>query len=396
MPTAGSNSCARSSCDPAVNEAADRPDNGGVRYQGAYAKVQRQNEGAAEPTNEITAPNAALVAAADETEMSTPQIAQAINVLVRKYEQAQVKAEQYERTMGQHLKVLKERKPGDIDWEAWLEECKVKLKQDRADQLIRIADGRTTADKVRADTAERNRRLRKRKSLSRDSEQVGEETDIPLVSTTALQPAQQPTSDPAARFEAVTTDPTTKQPLQGEPPAPAEPVDVATALLRVKRSVQDCEHGMAAAERREFGQALLKWAKEKVAEVKNQEKAAEREAKKANRATQRQATKASKRTAYLANITANMTETEKAAVAAADVEEDKSYSAYEATMAELDTVFGSIYGGGINSFGERERGRLAEYRCRHAKKGIEQSSSRKTTAGAVRNAHQARNERCSY
>jgi hypothetical protein len=302
-------------------------------------------------------PNAALVAATDCPEMSTVAIAQAINALVKKFEQAQEKAEQYERTMGHHLKELKERKPDDIDWEAWLEKCGVNLKQDRADQLIRVADGRTTIEKVRADAAERNRQLRARKSLSRDSEPAAD-----LVPAAALQPAQQPGLDPSASVEISTACSATQEAGRREPieaaPAPAVLVDADTALLQVKKCVQDYEHRVFADERKRFQQALRDWAQENFAEAKRAERRAERDAK-----------KATKWATHLARTTAHMSEPEKVEVYAADVAVREAFAAYEATVAELDTVFGRIYGGGVYLFsGECEKGRLAWLRVRHSKR----------------------------
>jgi hypothetical protein len=45
--------------------------------------------------------------------------------------------------------------PNFIKWEQYLADCGIEIKRSRADQLIRIAVGRTTVEQERADTAER-------------------------------------------------------------------------------------------------------------------------------------------------------------------------------------------------------------------------------------------------
>jgi hypothetical protein len=57
--------------------------------------------------------------------------------------------------VGTALKTLKAQMPKGIKWERYLKECGIEIRRSRADQLIRIAEGRTTVEEERADTAER-------------------------------------------------------------------------------------------------------------------------------------------------------------------------------------------------------------------------------------------------
>src|SRR5262249_29081949 len=71
----------------------------------------------------------------------------------RKIEEHEVKRDEHELEVGTALRALKAQKPKSIKWEQYLEECGIDLHRSRADQLIRIADGRTTLEEERADTA---------------------------------------------------------------------------------------------------------------------------------------------------------------------------------------------------------------------------------------------------
>jgi len=73
----------------------------------------------------------------------------------RKIEEHETKRDERELEVGTALKALKAQKPKGIKWEQYLEECGIEIHRSRADQLIRIADGRTTVEEERADTAER-------------------------------------------------------------------------------------------------------------------------------------------------------------------------------------------------------------------------------------------------
>jgi hypothetical protein len=73
----------------------------------------------------------------------------------RKIGEHETKRDEREVEVGTALKALKAGKPTSIKWGQYLEECNIGIHRSRADQLIRIADGRTTLEEERADTAER-------------------------------------------------------------------------------------------------------------------------------------------------------------------------------------------------------------------------------------------------
>src|SRR5215469_133846 len=78
----------------------------------------------------------------------------------RKIEEHETKRDEREVEVGAALRTLKAQKPKGIKWERYLEECGIEIHRSRADQLIRIADGRTTVEEERADTAERTAKSR--------------------------------------------------------------------------------------------------------------------------------------------------------------------------------------------------------------------------------------------
>jgi hypothetical protein len=102
----------------------------------------------------------------------TIAIAKTIRVLIRKGDEADAKAaqayskaEQYYIAAGLHLKKLQATKPDEVTWKRYVEKyCKIGIR--RAQELIAIADGRTTLEKVRASKAESVRRLRQRTTCS--------------------------------------------------------------------------------------------------------------------------------------------------------------------------------------------------------------------------------------
>jgi hypothetical protein len=71
-----------------------------------------------------------------------------------KIEQYGKKTEQLQMTLGLTLKEAKERKPKGITWPAFVKKH-FNFGRSRADELIQIADGRTTVETVRANTAAR-------------------------------------------------------------------------------------------------------------------------------------------------------------------------------------------------------------------------------------------------
>jgi len=77
-----------------------------------------------------------------------------------KIDEQEIKRDEREVEVGTALKALKAQKPKGIKWEQCLEECGIEIHRSRADQLIRIADGRTTVEEERADTAERTAKSR--------------------------------------------------------------------------------------------------------------------------------------------------------------------------------------------------------------------------------------------
>jgi hypothetical protein len=98
----------------------------------------------------------------------TIDIAKTIKALIRKGDDAADKAahdtrkaEHFYIAAGLHLKKLQATKPESVTWEDYVKKyCDIGIR--RAQELIAIADGRTTLEKVRASKAESVRRLRQR------------------------------------------------------------------------------------------------------------------------------------------------------------------------------------------------------------------------------------------
>jgi hypothetical protein len=99
--------------------------------------------------------------------LSIAQLSSTIKTLVAKGDDATGRAEWYFKAAGAHLRTLKEQIPIGATWERFVK-AKCKLSRERADELIRIADGRTTLEKVRAGTAKRMQEHRA-KRVSRDT-----------------------------------------------------------------------------------------------------------------------------------------------------------------------------------------------------------------------------------
>jgi hypothetical protein len=89
------------------------------------------------------------------------QLARQIKNLVAKGEAACDDAEKCFKQAGADLKELKQYKPKHLTWETFVRDT-CDLGRSRADELIALADGRTTLDKVRAATATRVKRHRRR------------------------------------------------------------------------------------------------------------------------------------------------------------------------------------------------------------------------------------------
>jgi hypothetical protein len=90
-----------------------------------------------------------------------------------KIDEQEIKRDEREAEVGTALRALKAQKPKGIKWEQYLEECGIEIHRSRADQLIRIADGRTTVEEERADTAERTAKSRTELPL-RSGENAGD------------------------------------------------------------------------------------------------------------------------------------------------------------------------------------------------------------------------------
>jgi hypothetical protein len=98
--------------------------------------------------------------------VSARTLAQTVRILIRKGDEAADKAahaagkaEQFYIAAGLHLKQLKAAKPETETWQHYVEKhCHIGIR--RAQELIAIADGRTTLEKVRASKAESMRRVR--------------------------------------------------------------------------------------------------------------------------------------------------------------------------------------------------------------------------------------------
>lgn len=107
--------------------------------------------------------------------MNETQLVKTIKALIERGDHASEKAEQFYTAAGQHLKTLKEQKPEGITWDAYVETHQLGFGRRRADELIQIADGRTTLAKVRADKADSMRQVRER-SAPRGAESLDAES----------------------------------------------------------------------------------------------------------------------------------------------------------------------------------------------------------------------------
>ena len=112
-----------------------------------------------------------------------------IKAHIAKGDKAAEKSEQHYRSAGHYLHELKEHIGTWAEWEALLKK-KIGISTGRASELMQVADGRKTVEKLRADKAESVRQVRARASSLRSEE------------TTALVKAEQaPADDPAASAE---------------------------------------------------------------------------------------------------------------------------------------------------------------------------------------------------
>lgn len=90
--------------------------------------------------------------------------------LYAKWQHCTDKAEQLAITLGLTLAEAKERKPSTITWPEFVKKH-FDFGRSRADELIQIAEGRTTVEKVRADTAKRVMKHAKKPPLANGGSQ---------------------------------------------------------------------------------------------------------------------------------------------------------------------------------------------------------------------------------
>ncbi len=89
--------------------------------------------------------------------MSEAQLIKTIKAHIAKGDHAKDKAEQHYISAGQHLKTLKANHAGSWDeWEALLKD-KIGIGKSRASELMQIADGRKTFERVQTERRERDR-----------------------------------------------------------------------------------------------------------------------------------------------------------------------------------------------------------------------------------------------
>jgi hypothetical protein len=96
------------------------------------------------------------------SQLPVPALCQTIKALVQKGDRAHEKAKQFYIAAGKYLVELKERKPAGITWETFLNDNGMKIGRRRADELIQIADGRTTVDTIK----ERNNQAKSKHRLA--------------------------------------------------------------------------------------------------------------------------------------------------------------------------------------------------------------------------------------
>lgn len=105
------------------------------------------------------------------TQRTMPQLIKTVNALYDKAKNADSKAEQLWITLGIELKEAKARnkEAGDLSWAVFAKQH-FNFGQSRADELIRIADGKTTVDAVRDGNTKRSIERREAKQALRNAE----------------------------------------------------------------------------------------------------------------------------------------------------------------------------------------------------------------------------------
>jgi hypothetical protein len=117
------------------------------------------------------------------------QLVRAIKAHIAKGDKAAEKSEQHYIAAGQHLKTLKAQMPRGLKWEAYLEELGIHVGRRRADELIQIADGRTSIAAVRERNADAAREHRERLALRNaepETESIEENASPPEVGAEAM------------------------------------------------------------------------------------------------------------------------------------------------------------------------------------------------------------------
>jgi hypothetical protein len=93
------------------------------------------------------------------SDVNCDEIAERVRVLIEKADRATKKAQQFYIAAGLHLKTLRDNAPSKAAWEQLIDE-KCGLGVTRAYELMQIADGRTTIQKVQADANKRKAKHR--------------------------------------------------------------------------------------------------------------------------------------------------------------------------------------------------------------------------------------------
>jgi len=91
----------------------------------------------------------------------------AISALVTKLENAERKADENQRSIGQHIAAMKKERPNDCET---IVKAECNLGRRRAYELLTIADGTKTVEQVRAANTEGKRKERKRESVTSRTE----------------------------------------------------------------------------------------------------------------------------------------------------------------------------------------------------------------------------------
>jgi bacterioferritin-associated ferredoxin len=92
--------------------------------------------------------------------MNKSQLIRTIKAHIEEGDKAAEKSEQHYIAAGQHLKTLKAEHGGTwAEWEELLK-SKIGIGKSRASELMQIADGRKTVERVRSETAERTAKMR--------------------------------------------------------------------------------------------------------------------------------------------------------------------------------------------------------------------------------------------